>query len=106
MKFTKIVFGLIVITFLLVFIWFLVPPNTDEDKYTTTSTTTIPEHHGSSTHGKCSTDGDCFISGCNNEICQSKSEDPLTSICIYNPPYPKDLDYECRCVEKKCLWSI
>ncbi len=72
---------------------------------TTTITTTTPqEHHGSSTHGKCSIDDDCITGGCNGEICQSKSEEPLMSICVYDPPYPKDFGYECKCIDQECMW--
>ncbi|MDI6825905.1 MAG: DUF333 domain-containing protein [Candidatus Aenigmarchaeota archaeon] len=67
-------------------------------------TTTPIEHHGISTQGRCSSDTDCIVSGCNGEICQSKFEEPLMSICVYNPPYPKDLGYRCACVNQKCLW--
>ena len=63
------------------------------------------QHHGLSTNGTCSIDSDCFISGCNSEICQSKSEETRDSICVYNPPYPKDLGCGCRCVDKKCVWA-
>jgi len=71
---------------------------------TTTITTTTEEHHGLSTLGNCTTDGDCYTSGCNSEICQSKFETPMVSICVYDPPYPDDLGYECKCVDKKCMW--
>jgi eight-cysteine-cluster-containing protein len=67
--------------------------------------TTVPEHHGSSTFGRCSNDNDCVVSGCNREICQSKFEESMFSICVYNPPYPKELGYECRCIGQKCAWT-
>ncbi len=106
MKHARTIVGLVVIAFLLIIIWFLITPPTSLDHNTTTTSTTIPEHHGSSTHGNCSANDDCIISGCNNEICQSKFEEPMMSICVYNPPYPKDLGYECRCTDKKCMWII
>jgi eight-cysteine-cluster-containing protein len=72
---------------------------------TTVETTTTKEHNGMSTLGSCSTDNECFISGCNSEICQSTSEESMVSICVYNPPYPDDLGYECKCVDNKCMWA-
>jgi eight-cysteine-cluster-containing protein len=68
------------------------------------TTTTAPVHHGTSSYGRCSSDSDCIISGCNGEICQSRFEEPMMSICVYNPPYPKDLGYECKCINQKCAW--
>jgi len=73
---------------------------------TTITTTTTEEHHGSSSLGRCRRDTDCIVSGCNSEICQSSSEEPMVSICVYNPPYPDDLGYECKCVDRKCMWAI
>lgn len=68
--------------------------------------TTIPsEHHGLSTYGRCSTVNDCIVSGCNGEICQSRFEESRVSVCIYNPPYPKELGYTCKCVDQKCSWT-
>jgi hypothetical protein len=29
----------------------------------------------------------------------------MASICIYNPPYPKDLGLDCRCVDQGCRWA-
>ena len=67
-------------------------------------TTTLPEYHGSSSYGRCSSVDDCVISGCNGEICQSKFEKPMVSICVYNPPYPRELGYVCTCANQKCAW--
>ena len=62
------------------------------------------EYYGSSI-GSCKTDADCYINGCNSEICQSKNEEPLSSICVVpDKPTPKQLDYECGCLENKCQW--
>jgi eight-cysteine-cluster-containing protein len=64
------------------------------------------EYYGSSTYGLCQTDDDCYISGCNSEICQSKAEKPLASICVVpDKPTPKQLGYQCECQAKKCQWS-
>jgi eight-cysteine-cluster-containing protein len=62
------------------------------------------EYYGYSI-GSCEIDADCYISGCNSEICQSKNEEPLVSICVIpDEPTPKQLDYECKCLENKCQW--
>jgi len=62
-------------------------------------------YYGFSTSGYCSFDSDCFISGCNSEICQSKYEEPKFSICILpDKPTPLQLGYHCGCVLNKCQW--
>ncbi len=62
------------------------------------------EYYGSSI-GSCDANADCYISGCNSEICQSKNEGPLSSICVVpDKPTPKQLDYQCECLENKCQW--
>lgn len=72
--------------------------------YSMTTTITI-EYHGTSSYGKCSNDSDCLASGCNREICQSRFEEPKVSICVYNPPYPQNLGYECKCTNRGCAWA-
>ena len=62
------------------------------------------QHQGLSTNDTCSSNNDCLISGCNGEICQSKSEELRDSLCLYKPPYPKDLECTCKCVDNKCMW--
>lgn len=65
----------------------------------------ITDYYGSSTLGPCTKDEDCYISGCNTEICQSKSEEPLYSICIVpEKPTPEQLGYKCKCQNQKCQW--
>jgi len=80
-------------------------PSKQPTTTTTMELTTITEeHHGTSSLGKCS-DDDCYITGCNKEICQSRFEEPMLSICVYDPPYPAQLGYECKCVDQKCMWT-
>ena len=62
-------------------------------------------HRGTSSNGPCSSDSDCITDGCNGEICRSGSEEGMMSICVYDPPYPKDLGCSCRCSENKCMWA-
>jgi len=62
------------------------------------------EYYGFSI-GSCEIDADCYINGCNSEICQSKNEEPLSSICVVpDKSIPKQLGYECGCLENKCQW--
>lgn len=64
------------------------------------------EYYGSSTYGPCQANNDCLISGCNLEICQSKAEETLVSICILpDKPLPPQLGYKCQCVAQKCQWA-
>lgn len=64
------------------------------------------EYYGSSTFGSCSRDNDCFVSGCNSEICQSKGQEPLSSICVVpDKPLPVQLGLECKCSNLKCQWT-
>ncbi len=67
----------------------------------------IPEeYYGSSTYGFCQIDNDCFVSGCNTEICQSRAEEPRVTICILpDKPTPKQLNYGCQCVNQECQWA-
>lgn len=63
------------------------------------------QHHGSSTNETCSSNNDCVVDGCNGEICRSGSEESMVSICVYDPPYPKDLGCSCMCLDNKCMWA-
>lgn len=63
-------------------------------------------YYGHATSAACQTDADCIVSGCNSEICQGKSEEPLMSICVIpNQPTPKDLGYVCSCTVGACQWN-
>lgn len=62
-------------------------------------------YYGFSTFGQCQNDNDCLISGCNREICQSRFEEEMASICILpNRPTPSQLGYGCRCHLNQCQW--
>ena len=63
------------------------------------------DYYGHSTLGSCESPFDCYVSGCNSEICQSKFEEELLSMCILpDKPTPSQLGYRCKCFEKKCKW--
>jgi len=63
------------------------------------------QYYGFSTYGICQTNNDCFVSGCNSEICQSRIEEPIASICILpDRSTPQQLDYECQCLVQRCQW--
>lgn len=65
-----------------------------------------PDDYGSSTLGPCVSDSDCMLSGCNTEICQSKSEKPIASACIATTqPTPRQAGYACRCQQQRCQWT-
>ena len=59
---------------------------------------TLGEYYGRSTLGACQSDADCYISGCNSEICQSRLEEGLSSICVIpDKPLPQEFGYQCGC---------
>jgi eight-cysteine-cluster-containing protein len=108
MKNRKIIYITLLFTLLVVLLIGLFILNRSSTSQTTTpklKDKNLNEYYGSSTYGVCETDSDCYISGCNSEICQSRKEEPLFSICILpDKPTPKQLSYECKCVNKKCQW--
>jgi len=57
------------------------------------------------TSGPCNSDSDCVIGGCSEQVCQSKTEPQTITTCEHNPPYPKDLGFDCKCILNKCKWS-
>ncbi len=64
------------------------------------------EFYGSSTNHPCEVDEDCFVSGCNGEICQSVEEESMASICLFpETPLPPDLGYSCGCFDGECQWG-
>jgi len=70
-----------------------------------TAPPTTSVYYGRSTLGNCVTDDECLVSGCNGEICQSKTEEPLSSICVVpDKPLPKQLGYQCQCFTERCQW--
>ena len=61
---------------------------------------------GISTYGKCYRDEDCIISGCSNQICQSKYEKPIITTCEYRECYNyKKYGLRCKCVNNRCQWT-
>jgi len=63
------------------------------------------EFCGLETRGYCESDGDCMITGCNQEVCQSIYEPEVVTECIWKDCY-KNPGYECRCVEGECKWIL
>lgn len=49
--------------------------------------------------GECSKDSQCYVSGCNNEVC-SATKDVKTTCEVVQ----KIEDASCKCVNKKCIW--
>ncbi|MCS7121710.1 MAG: eight-cysteine-cluster domain-containing protein [Archaeoglobaceae archaeon] len=61
------------------------------------------EFCGTSTYGKCKNDSDCVRDGCNGEVCRSKFENPVFTICIWKDCYRFE-KAACKCVDGKCQW--
>ncbi len=63
------------------------------------------DYCGFSTNGTCSVDVDCMVSGCNHEVCQSRSETPVVTQCSDKECFSA-LDYgmECQCWYNHCRW--
>lgn len=61
---------------------------------------------GVSSYGLCSYDTDCYITGCNSEICQSKNEEPILSACVILSCHKKPEGISCGCKEGECQWEI
>jgi eight-cysteine-cluster-containing protein len=61
---------------------------------------------GISTYNPCESDNDCIITGCLNEVCQTKNEEEMETDCI-----PKDCydavkyGYRCACFDSHCKWG-
>ncbi len=61
---------------------------------------------GSSSYESCNINSDCKMGGCSNQLCRSKSGDPVVTICDYKECYDSDkYNLECGCVDSKCQWS-
>lgn len=60
---------------------------------------------GVSSYGKCDYDTDCYISGCNGEICQSKNEQPILSACVVLDCHKKPEGIVCGCQKGECQWQ-
>lgn len=60
---------------------------------------------GISTHGKCSSDKDCIVGGCSNQVCQSIFEKPTITTCEWRECYNADFyGYKCGCINGRCEW--
>jgi eight-cysteine-cluster-containing protein len=61
---------------------------------------------GWSTNGTCSTDSDCTTGGCSSQVCQSTSENPVVTTCIYRECFDSAArGLSCGCVLGKCQWG-
>ena len=60
---------------------------------------------GVSSYGKCDYDMDCYISGCNSEVCQSKKEQQIMSACVVLDCHKKPEGISCGCKENQCQWK-
>jgi hypothetical protein len=65
----------------------------------------IPQKEEASTNQPTEGEG-CIVSGCNNEFCQDADEEPLSSICIYQPEFGCYQSAICkRQANGKCDWT-
>lgn len=61
---------------------------------------------GISTEGLCSSDSDCITGGCSGQVCQSKNQEPVVTICDMKECYnAAKYGLECKCLNNKCQWS-
>ncbi len=61
---------------------------------------------GWSTNGSCSGNGDCTTGGCSAQVCQSVSEEPVITNCMYSECYDAaSYGVSCGCVGGKCQWG-
>ncbi len=58
---------------------------------------------GIETGGYCSNDADCKVGGCSGQVCQSRTEVDMITICDWKDCYQKQGVY-CGCVSNKCMW--
>ncbi|OYT41456.1 MAG: hypothetical protein B6U78_02930 [Candidatus Aenigmarchaeota archaeon ex4484_224] len=64
------------------------------------------EFCGISTFGKCFSDKDCIVDGCNSEVCRSVFEDKVFTVCQWKECYNwKKFGIECKCINGKCQWK-
>jgi len=51
--------------------------------------------------GSCTSDNECFQSGCSSEICTSSK---VITTCELKEDYPDPEKYQCGCLENLCVW--
>ena len=65
-----------------------------------------PVFCGESTHAYCSTDDDCFETGCSNEVCASRSQGKTQTSCFWRTCYNNErFDLTCQCINDECQWD-
>ena len=61
---------------------------------------------GISTEGKCNSNTDCIVSGCSNQVCQSKQEARIITTCEFRECYNAEAyGLKCKCSNGKCKWA-
>ncbi len=83
------------------------PPNPEQGKVPiTTNENGSGGFCGWSTGGRCSSDSECYVSGCSAQVCQSVHEKPVITTCEVRPCYDSaKYGMACRCVDGKCMWT-
>jgi eight-cysteine-cluster-containing protein len=60
---------------------------------------------GWSTYSFCLKDSDCQVGGCNNQVCERKGEETITT-CEWKDCYrAEDYNLTCQCINNKCQWG-
>jgi len=63
------------------------------------------EFCGWSSYGKCNSNEDCITNGCSAQICRSRFEEPIITICEWKKCYEASkYRVTCKCIEGKCQW--
>jgi len=68
--------------------------------------TPVANFCGQSTYGECKSDKDCVKSGCSNQVCQSKYEEPVITTCEWKECYNyRSFGVDCKCIDERCQWE-
>jgi len=61
---------------------------------------------GWSSNASCASDADCMTGGCSGQVCQSISEEPVTTTCEWTECYSAEAyGVTCGCLDATCRWK-
>ncbi|MFH1501312.1 MAG: eight-cysteine-cluster domain-containing protein [archaeon] len=102
----KLIYALIILLIILFVVFLLSLIITKTNSGNTDGKYSFSEFCGISTKGSCNSDSDCVRGGCNAEVCQSKSQDLISTICVAKECFDDEkFNAACSCVEEKCQWA-
>jgi len=59
-----------------------------------------------STYSECQSDDDCIVTGCFNQICQSKYEEMIVTTCEFRECFDASkFGVSCKCIDNMCQWK-